>query len=166
MKYLLLAAPLALPHTTQAPEDLQLMPGYWVMTTHMTEIDLPQQSADFAAQVADSMGPQLDVEYQCISEDEAMNPDAQLFAPTEPELECSFPRDQIADGRIAVNALCADPEMGLISMEFSGAYELMTMRGTISASTAEDADIGPLIMRGTVYGQYVGECPPDEEATG
>ena len=161
-KFLMAAAPLALLGACSGGASDELQAGEWAMTTQMTEINVPGMPEEMVEQMRAQMDEQTDTSTRCISEEEAANPGANLFAPEDASEDCEFTNSTVADGVIDVSGSCQAPNgEGSATMAISGTYTPTTMAADLSVNV----EGGPMAMSmsGTMTAERTGDCEVEAE---
>ncbi|MGP1352680.1 MAG: DUF3617 domain-containing protein [Parasphingopyxis sp.] len=161
-KFLMAAAPLALLGACSGGGGSDgLQAGEWTMTTTMTDIEMPGMPEEMVAQMREQMGEQTDTSTRCITEEEAADPGASLFAPEDASEDCDFTNSTVEGGVINVSGTCEAPggQEGSATMAIEGTYTATTMDAELSV----DVQGGPMemSMSGTMTAERTGDCPAD-----
>ncbi|MEM8697237.1 MAG: DUF3617 domain-containing protein [Pseudomonadota bacterium] len=156
-KLLMAAAPLALLSACSGGGSDGLQAGEWTMTTEMTEIEVPGMPEEMVEQMRAQMGEQSESTTRCITEEEAADPGANLFAPEDASQDCDFGESTVEGGVINIQGSCEAPNgQGNATMAIEGTYTPTTMEAELSVNV----EGGPMEMRmsGNMTAERTGEC--------
>ena len=156
-KLLIAAAPLALLGACSGGSSDGLQAGEWTMTTTMTDIEMPGMPEEMVAQMREQMGDQAETSTRCITEEEAADPGANLFAPEDASEDCDFSESTVEGGVINIAGTCEAPNgQGNATMAIEGTYTATTMEAELSVNV----EGGPMemTMSGTMNAERTGDC--------
>lgn len=154
------AAPLALLGACSSGSSGELEAGEWTMTTQMTDVEIPGMPDEMVEQMRAQMDDQTETSTRCITEEEAANPGANLFAPEDASEDCQFTDSTVEGGVINVQGSCEAPNgQGTATMSIEGSYTATTMQADLSVNV----EGGPMAMNmsGTMSAERTGECSAD-----
>lgn len=154
MKHLTLAAaPLALLAACSGSDDA-IEPGEWTLTMEMTEVEAP--NAPPAALEAMRAAQRPQVQTECVTPEQAANPDGGMFAPQSNE-NCEDMDFTMSGGVISLDANCTVPGAGAMEMTMNGTYDRTSLSTDVEMTMA-NTPLGPMTMRGRMTGERTGEC--------
>jgi Protein of unknown function (DUF3617) len=99
----------------------KINPGKWQMTMQTVSVDIPGQGAAAAA-MSKAMTAKPNVTEECVTKEQADNPNAGLFAGKNPG-NCKFDSFAMSGGKLNAVMKCAAPDKkGEMSMTMAGQY--------------------------------------------
>lgn len=150
--------------TPAAAVTTPLQAGRWEMTTRAVSIELPNASPEVAAQVRAQPLAAAQVQYDCVTPQEAANPVEgirQELIHDQPNLSCAPTTQRFSDGRIQLVLDCrglngqADQRLAMV-----GSFTTTTLQAAISTTTTTPIAGSPQLVQveNTMTGRRVGEC--------
>jgi hypothetical protein len=145
-----------------------LQPGRWEMTMRAVSVELPNASPEIAAQVRAQPLPPVQVQYDCVTQQEAARPMEgfrQQLIHDQPNLSCTPGEQQFDDGRIRIVMECRglnsqpDQRMALV-----GTFTTNTLQAAVSTTTTTPVAGSPQLVQveNTMTGRWVGACDGTE----
>jgi Protein of unknown function (DUF3617) len=142
--------------------------GRWEMTTRAVSMDIPNAPPEIAAQLRAQPLPPAEIQYDCITPQEAANPMEGIrlqLVRDQPNLSCEPTEQQFSNGRIRIALECRglngqpDQRMAVV-----GSFTITTLQAAVSTSTtAPVAGSMQLVqVENTMIGRRVGECTGTE----
>ncbi|MBC7986449.1 MAG: DUF3617 domain-containing protein, partial [Sphingomonadaceae bacterium] len=142
----------------QAAADVQFfMPGQWRTTSWINELDAPGLPDAAREQMLQQLNASRTTGEQCISPEDAANPQAGFFN-LDQGGSCASAEPYIANGRIELAMSCTAaglPAPTNLSIEGSYTSTEFTLNLTM---TTEVAQAGTITMRGVATGEHLGDC--------
>jgi hypothetical protein len=141
-----------------------LQPGRWEMTMRVVSMEVPNAPPEIAAQVRAQPLPPQEVQYDCVTPQEAAFPMEgfrQQLIHDQPNLSCAPTTQLFNGGRIRIVMECrgmnGQPDQ---RMAISGTFTTNTLQAAVSTtSTAPVAGTAQLVqVENTMLGRRVGEC--------
>ena len=162
MKYLLTAGT-ALLLVACGSQSTTLQPGQWEMTTKMTEVEAPGMPEAVLAQMRSTMATQTQTRSDCMTQQEASNPAANIVNAGTQSGTCNFTESAFAGGNINVRGTCNGPSgPGSMQMSITGTYTETAIDGRIStemrAPPGMPGGAQSIRVSGTLTGRRTGEC--------
>lgn len=144
--------------------ETKLQPGQWQIVSSMDLLDVKGVPADAAARMKVAM-QRTATNLQCVSKEDAANPNAGLFTGKQND-RCKYDSFEMGGGKISSKMRCPGQ---------NGAEMLMTMDGSFDAKSYQvtanmDMSMGAsgqkmrMVMKST--GTRIGECPAGEAKGG
>jgi hypothetical protein len=145
-----------------------LQPGRWEMTMRAVSMEMPNASPEIAAQLRAQPLPPQQIEYDCVTPQEAANPMEgirQQLIHDQPNLSCEPTAQQFSDGRIRIALDChglngqADQQMALV-----GTFTVNSLQAAVSTTTTAPVagSTQQVQVENTLTGRRVGECTGTE----
>ncbi|MCA1749362.1 MAG: DUF3617 family protein [Parasphingopyxis sp.] len=139
-------------------------PGEWETTVTFTEIDIEGMPEELAAMLREQIVNQPQTDSDCITPEQAADPQGQLLVPDGAGEECTFDESVFEGGRIAIRGSCtgqSGDEPGQISL--TGSYTATSIDAEISVE-GTDSTMGDMRMTGNFTAERTGECSATESA--
>jgi hypothetical protein len=133
-----------------------LEPGQWEFTTHLTDLEMPGSPPDMVAAARSGL-PGPETKARCMSPEEAADPAARLASPRGNASSCTFSRRTFANGVIDVAASCTREGIGPMAISLRGTFT----PDAVNAEIRSDVDAGTMLLRGTMIGRRIGDCPSE-----
>ena len=125
-----------------AVAEVSMTPGEWENTVEFVDITfdeskLPPEARGFIEPMLQSMKGQTNTTKSCVSEEEASNPQAEMFSGNE-DADCEYDRFTFSGGTMDMEMTCNDPGSGTAKITNTGTYsdEAYEMQMSIALPTA------------------------------
>lgn len=146
-----------------AADSVALEAGEWETTVSFTEIDFGEgMPEELAAMMREQLVGQAQTDSDCITEEEAADPQGQLLMPDGAGDDCTFTEQVFAGGEISIQGSCSGrngDEPGDISL--TGTYTATSIDAEMRVE-ATDPNMGTMRMAGTLSSQRTGACSATE----
>lgn len=145
-------------------DEIALQPGEWETTVTFSEIDIEGMPEELAAMMREQMVNQPQTESDCITPEQAADPQGQLLMPEGAGSDCTFDEQVFEGGRISLRGSCngaGGDEPGQVSM--TGTYTATSIDAEISVE-GTDSTMGDIRMAGRFASERTGECSATESA--
>jgi hypothetical protein len=152
--------------STAAATPLQA--GRWEMTMRAVSMELPNAPPEIAAQLRGQPLPPAQIQFDCVSPQEAADPMSglrQQLVREQPNLSCEPTAQEFSGGRIRIAMNChgmngqPDQQLALV-----GTYTANSLQAAVSTTTT--APVAGTMQRvqieNTMIGRRVGECDGTE----
>lgn len=141
-----------------------LQAGRWEMTMQAVSIEAPNASPDIAAQLRAQPLPPAQIQYDCVTPQEAAFPMEgfrQQLIRDQPNLSCTPTAQQFNDGRIRIVMECRglnsqpDQRMALV-----GTFTSNSLQAAVSTTTTTPiaGSMELVQVENTMTGRWVGQC--------
>lgn len=145
-----------------AVASAKITPGQWENTVEFVEVKLDESK--FPPEMQGMIGPALEgmkgqvrTAKSCVSEEEASNPEAEMFSGNE-NADCEYDRFDFAGGKMNMAMTCEDPSSGTVKIVSEGTYTDQSYNMEMTVNLVNEK-MGAMTISATSTGKYLGACP-------
>jgi hypothetical protein len=150
--------------TTPAAVATPLQAGRWEMTMRVVSMEMPNATPEIAAQLRGQPLPPQQVQYDCVTPQEAANPMEgfrQQLIHDQPNLSCEPTAQLFGGGQIRISMNCrglngqADQRLAVV-----GSFTPNSLQAAVSATTTTPVNGAMQLVQveNTMTGRWVGQC--------
>ncbi|NNM78645.1 DUF3617 domain-containing protein [Sphingomonas sp. ID1715] len=144
--------------------ETKLQPGQWQVVSSMDLLDVQGVPAETAARMKMAM-TRTSSNLQCVSKEQADNPNAGLFA-GQNNSRCKYESFEMTGGKIAAKMRCPGENGAEMLMTMDGSFDPKSYQVTADMNMNMGASGQKMRMTMKSTGTRVGECPAGQAKTG
>lgn len=142
-------------------KSVSLEPGNWENTVEFTAIEfdeskIPAEQRKIMDGMLKSMIGNKVTTSQCITEEQADNPQAEFFAANDDQ-DCEYSDFSMAGGNLLMKMTCTAPSGALATMSATGEYKKSSFTMNMDMQS-DGGEIGEIQMKASVTGKRTGKC--------